>query len=301
MTYLIGTGRLLVTLAAVAVAAFVGRGLWDYYMNAPWTRDAHVRADVVEIAPDVAGLVEDVLVHDNQTVHRGDALFRVDRRRFTIALEQAEATLTGRKASLDLAQRELARSQNLGDYASRQRVEQAQAAVAQADASYREGLADRDLAKLNLARSNVTASVNGIVSNLALHVGEYVATGKSVVALIDTDSLRVEGYFEETKLPRIHAGDKVAIRLMGQPGTLQGTVESIAGGIEDRERADGAGLLANINPTFTWVRLAQRVPVRIRLDKPPADMRLVAGLTATVQVETPDGHAATVFRRSTGS
>ncbi|MCO6417323.1 HlyD family secretion protein [Siccirubricoccus sp. KC 17139] len=286
-SFLAHAGRIAVTLAVVAVAALTGRGLWDYYMNDPWTRDAHVRADVVKVASDVSGLVDEVLVRDNSVVHRGEVLFRVDKRRFEIALQQAEAALAGRLAARDQARRELGRSHNLGDFASRQRKEQAEAALNEAEAACRQALAEVELAKLNLARSEVRAAANGVISNLTLQAGDYVATGTSVMALINTDSLRVEGYFEETKLPRIRLGERVTIQLMGQSGVLHGQVESIAGGIEDRERSGGSGLLANVNPTFTWVRLAQRVPVRIRLEDIPPETRLVVGVTATVQVGEP--------------
>nr|WP_283813144.1 HlyD family efflux transporter periplasmic adaptor subunit [Bradyrhizobium manausense] len=110
------------------------------------------------------------------------------------------------------------------------------------------------------------------------------SAGKGVMALVDSDTLNVEGYFEETKLARIRVGDKVQVRLMGERGTLSGHVESIAAGIEDRDSAEGASLLANVNPTFSWVRLAQRVPVRIALDRVPDNVSLVAGRSATVEV-----------------
>ncbi|MFT4184017.1 MAG: efflux RND transporter periplasmic adaptor subunit [Rhizobium sp.] len=276
-------GRIAVTLAFVIGAVFVGRELWGHYMDDPWTRDARLRADVVGIAPDVSGLVSEVLVTDNQTVQKGDVLFRVDRERFAIALEQADAALESSKAALEQAQRENQRQQRLGDAASVQQKEQARTTEQQADASLRQAVASRDLAQLNLDRSEVRATVSGRISNLSLHPGDYVTAGTAKLALIDGGSLRVEGYFEETKLPRIHVGDAVSIHLMGQTEKLAGHVESIANGIEDRERTSGS-LLANITPTFSWVRLAQRVPVRIALDKVPEGTKLIAGLTATVEV-----------------
>ncbi len=199
-------------------------------------------------------------------VKKGDVLFRVDRARFAIALEQAEAALEGRKATLDQATRDRTRYEQLKDVASQQKIEQMRAGEAEAQAAYRQAMADRDLARLNLDRSEVKASVNGVITNLSLRPGDYVNAGQAEVALVDTDSLRVEGYFEETKLSRIKVGNPVSIRLMGQSAVLAGHVESIAAGIEDRERTVGNGLLANINPTFNWVRLAQRVPVRIAFD-----------------------------------
>ncbi|MBR0663849.1 HlyD family secretion protein [Roseomonas hellenica] len=276
--------RVALTLSVLAGAVLTGRDLWRHYQEEPWTRDARVRADVVGIAPDVSGLVSEILVQDNATVHRGDLLFRIDGERFAIALRQAEAAVDGRRAALEQARRDLRRYEQIQDVVSRQRAEQARLAVEQAEAALEQGIADQRLAALNLERSEVRASVNGTVTNLALRPGDYVPSGKAVLALVDTDSLRVEGYFEETKLPRIHPGDPVAISLMGQSGTLTGHVQSIAAAIEDRERSSGTGLLANINPTFTWVRLAQRVPVRIALNEIPDGTRLVAGLTATVEV-----------------
>lgn len=276
--------RVVVTLALVAGALAAGRELWGHYMDEPWTRDAKVRADIVGVGPDVSGFVSEVLVHDNQRVAKGDVLFRLDRARFAIALDQAEAAVAGRKATLDQATRDRKRYEELKDVVSQQKTEQMRAAEAEAEAAWRQALADRDLARLNLERSDVKASVNGVITNLSLRPGDYVNAGQAEVALVDTDSLRVEGYFEETKLARIKVGDPVLIRLMGQPAALAGHVESIAAGIEDRERTVGNGLLANINPTFNWVRLAQRVPVRIAFDHVPDDAQLVAGLTATVAV-----------------
>jgi multidrug resistance efflux pump len=167
---------------------------------------------------------------------------------------------------------------------SQEQQQSRQAAAEAASAAYRQALADRAVAQLNLQRSEVTSPVDGTVTNVNLEPGDYVTAGKGVMALVDRATLRVEGYFEETKLPKIHIGDPVRVRLMGEPQMLTGRVESIAAGIADRERSDSPDLLANINPTFTWVRLAQRVPVRVMLDKVPPEVRLVLGRTATVYV-----------------
>jgi RND family efflux transporter MFP subunit len=285
--------RPLVTLITVAIALAVGYALWDYYINAPWTRDGKVRADVVAVAPDVSGLVTEVLVHDNQHVHKGDVLFRIDPDRFDLALRQAEAIVAGKQASLEQAQSDYQRYDKLSDNAvSQQRLELAKAVSDEAKAAYDQAIADRDLAKLNLVRSEVRASVNGLITNMDLQPGAYVSVGRGVTALIDEDTLRVEGYFEETKLPRIHVGDAATVHLVGERTLLSGHVESIAGGIEDRERSAGSNLLANVNPTFSWVRLAQRIPVRIALDPLPKGVLLVAGRTATVEVKSgPTGPA----------
>jgi RND family efflux transporter MFP subunit len=279
--------RVAVTLAMVLLASVVGMSLWNYYLEAPWTRDGRVRADVVAIAPDVSGLVTEVLIKDNQDVKRGDVLFRVDPDRYQIALRQAEANVEGMQAVAEQKAADYQRYSHLTEAAvSQQKVEEARAADRQAQADLLRAIADRDLAKLNLDRSSVRAQVNGRVANVTLRPGAYVTVGKGVFALIDSDTLRVEGYFEETKLDNIKVGDVATIQLMGNGRRLQGRVESIAGGIEDRERSDGSTLLANVNPTFSWVRLAQRVPVRIKLDSPPEDLRLVVGRTATVAIES---------------
>ncbi|HEY0523420.1 MAG TPA: HlyD family secretion protein [Stellaceae bacterium] len=284
-------GRVAVTAIVIAIAAVVGWQLWVYYMDEPWTRDGRVRADVVGVAPDVSGLVSDVPVRDNQQVHTGDVIFRIDRARFELAVEQADAIVAARRATLDEALREMNRYRNLNSLAvSQEKQQQTEAAAKEAEAAYRQAVADRAVAQLNLDRTAVAAPVNGVVSNFDLRPGDYVSVGKPVAALVDTDTLRVEGYFEETKLPRIRIGDPVAVHLMGDRAALHGHVESIAGGIEDRERSAGS-LLPNINPTFSWVRLAQRVPVRVVLDDVPPGVRLIAGRTATVAVLPAGGGA----------
>src|ERR1700755_3490067 len=208
--------RIVVTLVTVAVAVVVALALWDYYVNAPWTRDGRVRADVVAVAPDVSGLVTEVLVRDNQNVRRGDVLFRIDPERFSLALRQAEAVVAGRKASAEQAELDYARYTKLTDIAvTEQKVELARATAQETKAAYDQAVADRDVAKLNLARSEVRASVNGRITNMDLRPGAYVTVGRGVMALIDEDTLRVEGYFEETKLPRIHVGDPATVRLVG--------------------------------------------------------------------------------------
>ncbi|MGA9005713.1 MAG: HlyD family secretion protein [Xanthobacteraceae bacterium] len=278
-------GRVLVTLIVVLVASVVGWQLWSYYMLEPWTRDGRVRADVVTVAADVSGLVSDVLVHDNEKVIKGQPLFKIDQRRFQYALDQAKASAASRQVNLDQAKRDLSRSKNLSSIAiTTQQVEQSQQTVDVAQAQLDDANASLDVAKLNLERSVIVAPVNGIVTNFDLLPGRYVNAGASVFALIDSDTFRVEGYFEETKLRRIRVGDSATVKLIGDPQPLAGHVESIASGIEDQSRSTSGDLLASVNPTFSWVRLAQRIPVRIKLDNVPANLALVAGRTATVSV-----------------
>lgn len=280
-------GRLGLTLVLVLAALIVAVWLWHRYEREPWTRDGHVRADVVRVTPDVAGLVTQVGVHDNQIVKPGDVLFVVDRPRFALALAQSDAAIASARATLDQARKEARRDVALGDLVAAETHEQNVARVATAAAALAQAEVARDQAALNLRRTTVRATVNGIVTNLDLHPGDYVAAGQQALALVDSDSIRVEGYFEETKLAHIRIGDPVRVHLMGDPQPLEGHVESIAAGISDGERSNSRNLLPTVNPTFTWVRLAQRVPVRVRIDKVPPGTRLIAGRTATVTILTP--------------
>ncbi|MFG1297280.1 MULTISPECIES: efflux RND transporter periplasmic adaptor subunit [Xanthobacter] len=279
-------GRVALTLGLVCAAAVVGRGLWIYYMDEPWTRDGRIRADVVRVAPDVSGLVESVSVADNAHVKKGEVLFAIDGTRFRIALEQADAALASSEATLQQAHRDLARYSQLSETTvSRQKLEEVSTAAAEAEAAVQKAKADRELAQLNLERSQVRAPVNGVITNFTLQPGNYVSAGQPVTALVDDDSFHVQGYFEETKLERIHVGDRAVMRLMGTGGNLHGHVVSIAAAIEDRDRSDSSNLLANINPTFSWVRLAQRVPVRVSIDEVPDAVKVVAGRTVTVSIQ----------------
>jgi RND family efflux transporter MFP subunit len=278
-------GRTLLTLVVVLVAILAGWELWSYYMLEPWTRDGRVRADVVTVAADVSGLVSDVYVHDNERVSKGQQLFRIDQRRFQYALDQAKADVASQQVTLDQAKRDLVRSKSLTDVAiTRQQVERAQQAADEGQAKLDAANAALEVARLNLERSTVLAPVNGIVTNFDLLPGRYVNAGAAVFALIDSDTFRVEGYFEETKLRRIRIGEDATVRLIGDSRVLSGHVESIAYGIEDQNRSTSNELLASVNPTFSWVRLAQRIPVRIKLDDVPPDLLLVAGRTATVSI-----------------
>ena len=272
------------TIAIVALAVAVGFWLWGRYEIDPWTRDGHIRADVVRVTPDVAGLVTQVAVHDNQIVKPGDLLFVVDRPRFAVALAQVDAAIASARATLNQARREAKRDIALGDLVAGETHEQNLARVATASAALLQQQSAREAAVLNLNRTAVHATVHGTVTNLDLHPGDYIAAGQQAMALVDTDSLRVEGYFEETKLDRIHIGDPVVVRLMGDPTELHGRVDSIAAGVNDAQRTNTSNLLPDVNPTFNWVRLAQRIPVRVKLEQVPAGVALIAGRTATVTV-----------------
>jgi multidrug resistance efflux pump len=281
--------RILVTLLVVVAAGFGARWLWIRYNLDPWTRDGRLRADVVQVSPDINGLVTAVDVRDGQKVRIGDTLFIVDRPRYELALAQAEAAIAADEAQLAQARRESKRNKGLNDLVTTEQSEETGAKVLTLEAQLQGAKVARDTARLNLDRTVIRSTVNGIVTNLELQPGDYANVGRQVLAVVNTDSLYADGYFEETKLPNIQVGDKAIVHLMGVDTDLHGTVESIAAGIEDRERGASGNALANINPTFSWVRLAQRIPVRVRLDQAPLDVRLIAGRTATVSILVPKG------------
>lgn len=283
-TILAATGRIGITLLATAGAVYVGMQLWHHYEVEPWTRDGRVKAYVVEVAPDVTGPVTRVYVHDNQQVKAGEPLFEIDRARFELAERQAEAQVVAAQAALAQAQRENKRNTELDDLVSQEVREQGQTRTDQARAALAQAQVNLDTARLNLQRAQVVSAVDGTVTNLDLRVGAYATASHPVMAVVDSHSFYVEGYFEETKLPGIQLGDKVDVTLMGTRQPVKGHVESFAEGIADRDRTTSQNMLPNVNPTFNWVRLAQRIPVRVAIDAVPAGVRLVAGQTATVKV-----------------
>jgi len=277
--------RVAMTVAMSLVAIVLGMALWHYYMLDPWTRDGTVRAEIVAIAPEVSGTVVDIKVIDNQFVHKGDVLYVIDPVRFHLALTQAQATAESRRQDMLVAQQQSARRQRLTDLAaSREEKEQFSGNAAVAAANYGEAQAEVDVAKLNLERSVIKAPVNGYVTNLLLRQGDYATGGQKNVSIVDSDSFWVAGYFEETKLADIHRGDVAHIKLMGFPGEVTGHVDSLARGITDQNGTSGTEGLANVNPVFTWVRLAQRFPVRIHVDQVPADVELAMGMTCTINI-----------------
>jgi multidrug resistance efflux pump len=277
----------LVTAIVVALAVISGRWLWIHYNVEPWTRDGRIRADVVLVGPDINGLVTEVGVRDNEVVKKGDVLFVIDRPRYDLSLRQAAAAIDAAQAALDEAVREANRNKALGNLATTEQVEQGISRIDQYRAQLEAAQAQRDVAQLNLERTTIRATVNGVVTNMELQPGDYATVGRQVMAIVNTDSIYIDGYFEETKLPYIQVGDRALIHVMGLAAVLHGRVEGIAAGIEDRERGPSGNALANVNPTFSWVRLAQRIPVRIRLENVPNDVRLIAGRTATVSIEVP--------------
>ncbi|HGY9627256.1 efflux RND transporter periplasmic adaptor subunit [Pseudomonas putida] len=281
---LLTLGRVVLTLLVVTFAAVLVWQMVVYYMFAPWTRDGHIRADVIQIAPDVSGLIQKVEVRDNQMIKRGDVLFTIDQDRFTLALRQAKATLAERQETLAQASREARRNRKLGNLVAAEQLEESESREARARSAVSEAQVAVDTAQLNLDRSVVRSPVDGYLNDRAPRAHEFVTAGRPVLSVVDSASYHVDGYFEETKLSGIHIGDAVDIRVMGDNTRLRGHVQSMAAGIEDRDRSSGANLLPNVNPAFSWVRLAQRIPVRIAFDDVPEDFRMIAGRTATVSI-----------------
>ena len=281
---LLTLGRVVLTLLVVTFAAVLVWQMVVYYMFAPWTRDGHIRADVIQIAPDVSGLIQKVEVRDNQTVKRGDVLFTIDQDRFTLALRHAKATLGERQETLAQASREAQRNRKLGNLVAAEQLEESQSRESRARSAVSEAQVAVDSAQLNLDRSVVRSPVDGYLNDRAPRNHEFVTAGRPVLSVVDSASYHVDGYFEETKLGGIQIGDAVDIRVMGDNTRLRGHVQSFAAGIEDRDRSSGANLLPNVNPAFSWVRLAQRIPVRIAFDEVPEDFRMIAGRTATVSI-----------------
>jgi multidrug resistance efflux pump len=277
-------GRVVLTLLIVSFAVFVVWRMVMYYMFAPWTRDGHIRADIVQIAPDVSGLIQKVEVRDNQLVKRGQVLFSIDQDRFKLALRQAKAAVADREETLAQAQREAKRNKGLGNLVPGEQLEESQSRVARAQVALMEAQVAVDSAQLNLDRSVIRSPVDGYVNDRAPRAQEFVSAGRPVLSVVDSNSFHIDGYFEETKLGGIDIGQKVDIRVIGDPARLRGHVESIVAGIEDRDRTSGNNLLPNVNPAFSWVRLAQRIPVRIAFDDVPEDFRMIAGRTATVSI-----------------
>src|SRR6266705_5097477 len=279
--------RVLLTLVVLIAAALLSYDVAIYYLYSPWTRDARIRANVVTVAPDISGWVDDIRVRDNQFVHKDDVLFVIDQERFRLALADAEATLAARHAQHLMALEQYQRRSKLspGYSVTVETLDNARRQSETATANYQQAIASRDTAALNLKRTEVRASVNGFVTNLNLAKGTFASQGKPVMALIDSDSYRVEAYFEETKIPHIRPDAIAEIHLMDGSPPLQGTVLGVARGITDQDNKDGPELLSSIKPTFTWVRLAQRVPVRIRLTHVPPGVLISAGMTCTVVIK----------------
>jgi len=283
--------RYLVTLAAVIVAGIVLANMYQEYLFHPWTRDGHVRAQVIKITPRVGGPIVELPIQDNQAVTKGELLFRIDPRTYELAVEQAEAKLKQALASEIVKQDQAKRARDLhrkdkGAISEQSLVrKENDLLVARADVEVAE--ANLHSAKLDLEFTEVRAPVDGYVTNLLLRYGSQTVANQPALALIDTNSFWVHGFFKETQIEHIRPGNKVVIKLMSYPdAALEGVVENMGWGIAQQDGAPAADLLPSINPSFDWIRLAQRIPVRIRLTRVPEEVDLRVGTTASVFVTT---------------
>ncbi|WP_191831078.1 HlyD family secretion protein [Pseudomonas fluorescens] len=276
---------LIATLLVLAAAVVIGRQLWGHYMNTPWTRDGRVRADIINVAADVPGYVVDVPVRDNQLVKKGDLLLQIDPEHYEVAVKQAQALVASRKATWEMRKVNAHRRADMDNLViSRENRDDASNIANSALADYQHAQAQLAAAELDLKRTKILATVDGYVTNLNVHRGDYARTGEPKMAVVDKDSFWVYGFFEETKLPHVNVGDQADLQMMSGE-VLKGHVESISRGIYDRDNPESRELIADVNPTFNWVRLAQRVPVRIHIDEVPEGFLLAAGTTCTVVVK----------------
>ena len=277
---------LLLTLIAVALAVFLGRAMWEAYVATPWTRDGTVRAYVVTIAPQVAGEIVALPVADNRFVHKGDLLMVIDPTNYKIAVSLAEAAVTQAQVNAVNAEREARRRLALTTLSTTiEEKETFESNALAAQATYQQAVARLNQARVDLQRTQIRSPVNGYITNLLTQRGDYATTGQNVISLVDADSFWVDGYFEETNLDAIQIGDPASVHLMGYRRIVRGHVASVSRAISVANALPSGEGLATVNPIFTWVRLAQRIPVRIHIDHVPPGVVLVAGMTATVEIE----------------
>ncbi|MFZ3618690.1 efflux RND transporter periplasmic adaptor subunit [Leclercia barmai] len=275
------------SLLVLALALIAGWWLWNYYMQSPWTRDGKVRAEQVSVTPQVSGTITTLEIKDNQFVHVGEVLFQIDETPYHIAVLNAEAQLAKAQSDLAKANNEANRRRHLSQkYISAEDLDTANINVKAMQASVAVAEATLKQAQWQLTQTVVKAPVDGWVTNLSTRVGDYATTGQPVFALVDSHSFYVVGYFEETKLRHIREGAPAQIVLYSGSQRLQGHVSSIGRAIYDQSVETDSGLVPDVKPNIPWVRLAQRIPVRIAFDQLPADLTLVSGTTCTVSIGT---------------
>ncbi|WP_028292831.1 efflux RND transporter periplasmic adaptor subunit [Oceanobacter kriegii] len=279
--------QIALTLVLVAVALMVGKWVWDHYLYSPWTRDGRVRADVITIAPDVSGWVTQLAVQDNQPVKKGDLLFQVDDKRYKAAIVQDNAELEAAQYALELAQHQFQRRQKLTDTnaISSEDLESYRIKTDSAKAQLELARAKLAADQINLDRTRILAPEDGTLVSMNLNAGNYVQQGAAVMSLVKKDSFYVTGYFEETKIHGIQPGQVAKVFLMGRKQPLTGKVVSIGSGIANSNTTTNSEMLPQVQQTFNWVRLAQRIPVDIELDDIPADVHLSAGMTASIHLQ----------------
>jgi len=279
------TLKTLTTLLVLALAVLAALIIWEFYVTSPWTRDGSVRVQVANVAPQVSGQITEIRVVDNQFVHQGDVLYVIDPFDFQVVLDTDEAQLRQKAADLQVKRVQAERRQHLSDLATTPEEQQLYVGNAtQAQAAFDAAQRQVAQADINLKRTQVRSPVNGYITNLLMRVGDYAHAGATNISVIDADSYWIDGYFEETKMAHICIGDRAEAQLMGYRDPIVGRVESVTRGISVSNAAPSTQGLPNVDPVYTWVRLAQRVPVRIRITFVPAGVPLVSGMTATVTI-----------------
>jgi RND family efflux transporter MFP subunit len=285
----------LITLIIVGLAVWATVSLYSRYIENPWTRDGQVRANIVGIAPRVSGPIIRVAVRDNQQLRIGDLLFEIDPSDFKAQVDIASGQVQNGEANLKQQEQNLQRQTELykNHVNTAQDFQNAQDSAAAAQAQLASAKANLELAKLNLCYTKVFAPVDGYVTNMNTSEGTYVTAGKQLMALVDTNSFWIAGYFKETQLPHIQIGQKATITMIGYENRpFQGIVRSIGWGIyvQDGSDSDNTGLLPSISQTIDWVRLPQRFPVRIHvLGQSPVPLRIgqTVSVAMTPEVESP--------------
>ena len=284
---LISIIRVTLTVALFATAGWFGWQKYRDYFQNPWTRDAQVRSQVIQVTPQVTGRVVTIYIHDNQAVKKGDLLFEIDPTLYILKVKQAQAKLKRAEENAKGMKIEYERVQKIHS--------QDPGAVSQKDlnrnrVNYYKALADIDSAKeslnraeLDLKHTKVYAEIDGWVSNINFQVGSQAVANKPILALVDKSSFWVFGFFREDEIFHIGVGDRAVVTLMAYPDIpIQAQVESIAWGITPPDGNPGPNLLPKVKPVFQWIRLAQRIPVRVALKDIPKDIKLRVGMSASV-------------------
>lgn len=281
--------KILLTLAILGAAAFFAYNKYREYIDNPWTRDGQVRTQVIQVTPRVNGMVTKIHVVDNQKVKTGDLLFEIDPSQYQVKLNQAEARL---QRTLEAAKGTKIEYERVKNIYAKDKGAVSQKDLVRNETNYFKSLADIDSsteavnsAKLNLSYTKVFAEVDGYVSNINFQIGSQASANKAILALVDENSYWVFGFFREDAIPDVKVGDEARVTLLAYSDTpLSGKVESIAWGIAHSDGNPGNNLLPSVKPVFQWIRLAQRIPVRIKLDKLPENVKLRFGLTASVMI-----------------
>ena len=281
----------LITLTIVGLAVWAAVSLYLRYVEQPWTRDGQVRANIVGIAPRVSGPIIHVAVRDNQRLRQGDLLFEIDPADFQAKVDIAVAQVQNDEAILKQQEQNLQRQTQLYRtlVTAVQDFQNAQDSFAAVRAQLTSAKATLELAELNLGYTKVFAPVDGYVTNMNTSEGTYVTAGVQLMALVDTSSFWIAGYFKETQLPHIQVGQKAIVTVMGRENhPFEGVVRSVGWGVfvQDGSDSTSTALLPSVSQTIDWVRLPQRFPVRIQiLENSPVPLRI--GQTVSVAI-TPE-------------